>query len=262
MKIDGEKQTPHQVAKRVIAFCRKNADPEKAKGGERYFKERVKIFGVTAKDFDLLIEDLYRSLKPYWHVGDVIEFCDILLPNPYLEPKGVALGLLSKYKEEFEKDLIFKIEEWLSSNFCDCWAAVDALCLYVLEKLLLRYPELKEEIMEWPHSSNRWVRRAAAVAFVKIARRGKMLDDVYAISRSLFPDDDDLVQKANGWLLREAGKTDSDRLEAFLLKQGIAIPRTTLRYAIERFDEKKRKHILVVTREERKGRTTSPTSKT
>lgn len=246
------KQTPHQVAKRVIALCKKNADPKKAKGGERYFKEQVKLYGLSGKDFDVLIKELYKSLKPFWQMSDVIEFCDILLPNPHLEPKGVALGVLSYYKEEYEKDLIFKIKEWLSLNFCDCWAAVDTLCLYVLGELLWRYPELKEEIMEWPLSSNRWVRRAAAVAFVKIARRGKMLDDVYAISSSLFPDDDDLVQKANGWLLREAGKTDLDRLEAFLLKQGAAIPRTTLRYAIERFDEKKRKHILVVTREERK----------
>ena len=76
-----------------------------------------------------------------------------------------------------------------------------------------------------------------------------MLHDVYEISKSLFPDDDNLVQKANGWLLRETGKANPSRLESFLLKHGKAIPRTTLGYAIERFDKEKRKHILVVTRE-------------
>lgn len=262
MGIRSEKQTPHQVAKRVIAFLGKKADPKKAKQGQTYFKEQVKLFGLSAKELDLLVKDLYRSLKPYWRVDDVIELCDILLPNPYLEAKGTALGLLAAYKKDFEKDLFPKIEKWLSSNYCASWAAVDALCVYVLGELILKYPELKEKIKKWPHSSNRWVRRAAAVSFIKMARQGKMLDDVYEISKSLFPDDDDLVQKANGWLLREAGKTDSDRLENFLLKHGTVIPRTTLRYSVERFDEEKRKHILVATRAERKRHAASPISKT
>ncbi|KPJ69135.1 hypothetical protein AMJ44_04560 [candidate division WOR-1 bacterium DG_54_3] len=249
MEIKGERQTPHQAAKRIIAFLGKKADPEKAKQGQRYFKEQVQLFGLSSKDLDFLVKELYRSLKPYWNVNDVIELCDALLPNPYLEAKGSAIGLLAAYKKDFEKDLFLKIEKWLTSNYCDSWAAVDGLCLYILGELILKYPELKERIKKWPHSSNRWIRRAAAVSFIKMARKGKMLDDVYEISKSLFPDDDDLVQKANGWLLRESGKADSSRLESFLLKHGKAIPRTTLRYAIERFDKEKRKHILVVTRE-------------
>jgi 3-methyladenine DNA glycosylase AlkD len=60
--------------------------------------------------------------------------------------------------------------------------------------------------------------------------------------------DDDLIHKATGWLLREAGKTDMPRLEKFLLENGVAIPRTTLRYAIERFPEDKRKRLLTKTK--------------
>jgi 3-methyladenine DNA glycosylase AlkD len=80
--------------------------------------------------------------------------------------------------------------------------------------------------------------------------KGEMLDDVTDISKSLFPYDDDLVQKANGWLLRESGKADLARLESFLLRHGKGIPRTTLRHAIERFEEKKRKKLLGKTRAE------------
>ena len=94
------------------------------------------------------------------------------------------------------------------------------------------------------------MRRASAVSFIKLARRGQRLDDVYAVSRRLFPADDDLIEKANGWLLREAGKTDMPRLEAFLIRHGPKIPRTTVRYAIERFPEEKRKRILEKTRGE------------
>lgn len=254
MEIKAEKQTLPQVARRVIEILRKKADWKRAKKGERYFKESVKLFGLPAKDLDSFVKELHRSLKPYWSVDDVVEFCEILLPNPYLEAKAVALGLLSAYKKDFKRGLFVKIEKWLSSNYCDSWAAVDGLCMYVLSELLLMYPELKEEIAMWPHSPNRWVRRAASVSFIKMARRGIILDDIYEISKSLFPNDDDLVQKANGWLLREAGKADSARLERFLLEHGATIPRTTLRYAIERFDEVRRQYILVETREAKKRR--------
>jgi 3-methyladenine DNA glycosylase AlkD len=114
--------------------------------------------------------------------------------------------------------------------------------------LLLMYPDLVERIKPWAFHPNRWVKRASAVSFIKLARRGEYLPAVYEISASLFPVDDDLVHKANGWLLREAGKRDAGRLERFLLERGPSIPRTTLRYAIERFPEKRRRALLEKTR--------------
>jgi 3-methyladenine DNA glycosylase AlkD len=74
------------------------------------------------------------------------------------------------------------------------------------------------------------------------------LDLAYEVAAELHADREDLIQKAVGWMLREAGKTDSVRLERYLLANGSSIPRTTLRYAIERFAEAKRRSILVRTR--------------
>src|SRR5258708_7917079 len=79
------------------------------------------------------------------------------------------------------------------------------------------------------------------------------LDVVYDIARSLHADKEDLIQKAVGWTLREAGKTDSVRLERYLRANGPAIPRTTLRYAIERFPETRRKTLLKETRDGRRS---------
>jgi len=81
-----------------------------------------------------------------------------------------------------------------------------------------------------------------------LARKPGFLPAIYEISASIFPVDDDLVQKANGWLLREAGKADAARLERFLLEHGPAVPRTTLRYAIERFPPARRKALLLETK--------------
>lgn len=173
---------------------------------------------------------------------------DILLPHPYVEAKVIVALLLNKFSRDLLKEVFFKVEEWLSSDYFNNWAAVDVLCPDVVGSLLLKYAELRDKILEWPSSSNKWLRRAAAVSFILIARKGKMLDTVYKIPPLLFRDDEDIVQKANGWLLKEAGKTDSKRLKDFLLEHGPSIPRTTLRYAIEKFNAEERKEILSQTR--------------
>jgi 3-methyladenine DNA glycosylase AlkD len=80
------------------------------------------------------------------------------------------------------------------------------------------------------------------------ARKGAALDLVYEIARRLHPDREDLIQKAVGWLLREAGKSDEARLERYLRAQGSSVPRTTLRYAIERMSDRKRAAIMKATR--------------
>lgn len=86
-----------------------------------------------------------------------------------------------------------------------------------------------------------------------LAREGRRLATVYRVALALLGDDEDLMHKAVGWLLREAGKTDMARLERFLRKHGPRIPRTTLRYAIERFPEPERRALLESTRR-RQGR--------
>jgi len=103
-------------------------------------------------------------------------------------------------------------------------------------------------VESWSRSSNLWVRRASAVSFVKPAGKSRYLDHAYRIATVLLPDAHDLIHKACGWLLREAGIADAARLERYLLEHSCAIPRTTMRYAIERFSEAKRQLILRKTR--------------
>lgn len=224
------------------------SDRVRAEGAQRYFKEAFKCYGLTAIQIRDLAKEIYQSVKAEWSVDDAIQLCDILLPNPYHEAKGFGILILEKYKKDFPKSLFLKIKNWLSSSYLNNWAAVDVLCPDSVGSLLVTYPELVKEIKTWTNSPNRWVRRASLVSFIKLAQEKVYLDDIYQISASLFADSDDLIQKANGWLLRETGKRDMERLKKFLLQHGPAIPRTTLRYAIERFDDKKRKSILQDTR--------------
>jgi 3-methyladenine DNA glycosylase AlkD len=232
----------------AVQKLKQKSDPVRAEGAQRYFKEAFRCYGLTAAQVRALAKEIYEIVKPEWRIEDAVRLCDILLPNSYHEAKTIGVLILEKYKKDFPRSLLPKIRTWLEADYLNNWAAVDVLCPESVGALLVKYPELVKEIKTWPDSPNRWVRRASLVSFIKLARKREYLDAIYKISASLFEDGDDLIQKANGWLLREAGKGDMAGLEKFLLQHGPAIPRTTLRYAIERFDDKERKRILLATK--------------
>jgi 3-methyladenine DNA glycosylase AlkD len=232
-------------ARRALAAL---ADPVKARGAERYFKETVKCYGVAAADIHALAADLYAAVKPRWTAEEAMALCDILFADPELEATSVAALILGRFKTSTPESLFIRVKGWLAADLLASWASVDVLCPDVMGAFLERHPAYVDRIKTWALHPNRWVKRASLVSFIKLARKPAFLPAIYDISTSAFGVDDDLVQKANGWLLREAGKADSARLEKFLREHGPAIPRTTLRYAIERFPEAKRRALLLATK--------------
>jgi 3-methyladenine DNA glycosylase AlkD len=243
-----KKPSPEDLAKTALERLRALGDPGKAAGVQRYFKHSVKAYGIAAPDIRALAGELYLSIQGVWSVADAMALCDILFPEPELESKAVGALILARFKRNFPPSLFAKVKGWLAADLLNNWASVDILCGDAMSAFLEKHPTFVEDIKKWAFHRNRWVKRASAVSFIKLAKKDEFLTVVYEIAVSLFPVDDDLVQKANGWLLREAGKRDTRRLEKFLLRHGAAIPRTTLRYAIERFPGTKRRAILLGTK--------------
>jgi 3-methyladenine DNA glycosylase AlkD len=240
--------TPQAIARQAMSRLKAQADPERARQVQRYFKETVRSFGVPSPAVRDLAKELYGSIKKDWQFGQAIELCDLLFPRPELEAKGVAALILARYKKEFGPGMAARVKKWLASDYLANWASVDIFCPEIMGALLVAYPELSKEIRGWTAHPNRWVKRASIVSFLKLTKKEGFLDAIYGQAVRLFPVNDDLIHKANGWVLREAGKRDMPRLEKFLLKHGPAIPRTTLRYAIERFPEARRQELLLATR--------------
>jgi 3-methyladenine DNA glycosylase AlkD len=118
--------------------------------------------------------------------------------------------------------------------------------------LLVQHPERAARLTTWSTHRNLWVRRASVVGLLPLVRTRAGLDVLYANATRLHQDPNDLIEKAVGWALREAGKIDERRLELYLRDRGPAIPRTTVRYALERFPGRKREELLVATRQQRK----------
>jgi 3-methyladenine DNA glycosylase AlkD len=239
------------VAADIVASLRRAADPAAAEQGQTYFKEPVRLLGVTAPVMRRLAREVYARVKPHWGLPEAVALCEALLPDPRLEVKAVGGLVCERFVRSFDESLVPRAQKWIERGWCDSWGMIDVLCNGVLGPLLLQQPHLAERTRPWTASPNRWLRRAAAVCLVKPARRGQLLDAAYDVARRLAGDGDDLVRKATGWLLREAGRTDLRRLERFLREHGPRLARVTVRYALERFPPDVRRRLLAETRGDR-----------
>lgn len=225
------------------------ARPSGTFDASRYFRgaSDLGFYNIGTKRMRSLAREIYRSHRENWSIDDALAFGDRLIRDRHLEVKGVAIEVVACYRRAFEPRLLSVWKRWLADGHSSNWATTDAICGSLIGPLLVQHPELLKRVAGWVRHPNMWVRRASAVSVIPSIRRGISLDLAYQIAAELHPDKEDLIQKAAGWMLREAGRVNEARLERYLVTNGPTIPRTTLRYAIERFDEVKRQMLLKVT---------------
>ncbi len=146
----------------------------------------------------------------------------------------------SKDKDEKVRNQLYKI--YVSSfKYVNNWDLVDVTCPHVIGKHLM--DKERSILYSWARSEDLWTKRIAIVSTHWFIRKND-LDDTFKIAEILLNDEHDLIHKAVGWMLREAGKRDLEKEEIFLKKHYNTMPRTMLRYAIERFPEAKRQRYL------------------
>jgi 3-methyladenine DNA glycosylase AlkD len=121
------------------------------------------------------------------------------------------------------------------------WDLVDRSAPYVVGGYLFDKP--RDILYKLARSRNTWERRTAIVSTGYFIRQGD-IDDTFKIAEKLLKDDQDLIHKATGWMLRAAGGTDRQKLLDFLDKNAASMPRTALRYAIEHLEKDQRDHYL------------------
>jgi 3-methyladenine DNA glycosylase AlkD len=234
---------------RALDELKQLGTPARAKGAAAYFKEyqRLQFFGVDSPTVRHLAAGIKKDEARGWRLGDAIAFTDAMIQQPQLEAKGLGVCVLGKFRHEFKPSMLPRVKRWLAKH-CTDWASTDNLCGEVLGPLLVDYPQLVRDVRAWRSSRDLYVRRASAVALIPSVRRGQALDDAYDAARALGGDHHHLLQKAAGWLLREAGKADMSRLERFLRKHGITLSRTTISYAVERFPPRLRRDLMAATK--------------
>jgi 3-methyladenine DNA glycosylase AlkD len=246
----GRATTPAQAARDARRELARLARPAGSFDAARYFRDAggLGFYNVGADRVRTMAKIIARTHADAWRVEDALAFADALISDRYLEVKGVGIETLACFRRQFTPKLLPALKRWLAGNHSSNWATTDAMCGTLIGPLLVMYPRLVPDVVRWSKHPNMWVRRASAVSLIPLARKGQALEAVYRVARTLHADREDLIQKAVGWTLREAGKADPVRLERYLRANGPLIPRTTLRYAIERFSPTKRQELLRVTR--------------
>lgn len=162
-----------------------------------------------------------------------------LLDSEIHEHRLVGLFILiSKYKKDKKVHVEFYLK---NTGRVNNWDLVDISAAKILGDWLI--DKDRSILYKLARSGNLWEKRISIVSTFAFIQK-KDLNDTFNISEILMKDKHDLIHKAVGWMLREAGKKDSEALKKFLKKHYKEMPRTMLRYAIEKFDDKKRKMYL------------------
>lgn len=108
----------------------------------------------------------------------------------------------------------------------------------------MKYPEYISKLKEFAHSENRWKKRAAAVSLIIPARKGIFLNDIFEIADILLMDNEDLVQKGYGWILKAASQANQQPVFDYVMSKKAVMPRTALRYAIEKMPDELKKQVM------------------
>jgi len=228
----------------LISELEKNSSKEKAELYQRYFKTGKGEYGEGDVFIGLTMPQQREIAKKYLNLS--LNKIQELLKNGIHECRMTGLIILTekyrKAKTPEDKENIFGFY-LKNTKHINNWDLVDVTCQRIVGNFLLEFPKDKKILYKLAKSKNLWERRIAIVSAGKFIAEEEF-DDVLAIAESLLNDEHDLMHKAVGWMLREVGKKDADVLRNFLKGNYERIPRTTLRYAIEKFSDDERKKWL------------------
>ncbi len=223
-------------------------DPEQAVNLSRFFKTGKGQYGEGDKFLGIKVPVTRDVVKQCWQDTsfDDLEAC---ICSEYHEIRLAALLALVQIFKHAKKDKVLQkccVDFYLShTEFINNWDLVDLSCYELLGVWLLD----KDRTLLYDLARDGktiWEQRIGMVSTMQFLRHGE-LDDTYAIAELFLNKPQplhDLLQKAVGWLLREAGKRDEQRLKDWLSKRYATMPRTMLRYAIEKFSEKERNYFM------------------
>lgn len=232
-----------KLAERIGRQLRQQANSKIAEGQKRYFKEIIRPRGLTLPTVRKQEKKLWQELQEEMKLETALELTEQLFETGYWEDPVIGMAFVNRFEKEFGEKELKCFEKWIDL-YINNWAHCDDLCNHNVAAVLEKHPLLAKELIAWTQSENRWKRRASAVSFILPARKGLFEKEILSIAERLFADKkDDLVQKGNGWMLREFGKPKQAKLVAFLRKHRERIPRTTMRYAIERLPKNLKKRL-------------------
>jgi len=234
--------SPAEIAAQIRSALKDGGSAEHATGVQWFFKQKIKSHGWYTAALRKAVRRCRGEILRERDFEFLTLVADHLFSGSVLEEKVAAVFLLEALDAKFG-DREFKLfESWLDR--ISSWADHDGLVHGLISPMVAAKPARLKAVFRWAKSPKRWHRRAACVSLIRGARAKLFFPDIVKLSNSLLTDEDDMVQKGLGWLLREAAKFDAKRTMPYLMKIRERAPRLVLRTACETLPDAIRKKIL------------------
>jgi 3-methyladenine DNA glycosylase AlkD len=236
------KITPSYIAAHIKRVLKDGGSAPHAEEVQWFFKEEIKSRGWYTGELRKVAVRFRRTILKELGLPFLLQVADKLFSGRCLEEKVFAVFLLEKLTDQFDDAEFRLFESWL---LCiSSWADHDALVHYLIAPMIAAKAARTTYVFRWAKSRDRWHRRAACVALIQGTRRKMFFPEIKRLSNLLLLDQDDMVQKGLGWLLRETAKADAKRAIPYLMNIRQHAPRLVLRTACETLPLATRRRIL------------------
>ena len=236
------KNSPSAVAAQIRSALKDGGSVEHASGVQWFFKDEIRSHGWYTADLRRAMRECRREILREHDFEFLVKIADKLFSGNVLEEKIAAVFLLEKMDAQFGDREFRMFDSWLDR--ISSWADHDALVHDLIAPMVVAKPALVKDMFRWAKSPDRWHRRAACVALIRGTRRKMFFPEIVKLSDFLLTDQDDMVQKGLGWLLRETAKYDAKHTVPYLTKIRARTPRLVLRTACETLPMTVRARVL------------------
>lgn len=209
---------------------------------QRFFKEEVQSRGWYTHELRKVARRMSRAIANGEGIDYLFAVADDLFHGNVLEEKVFGVFLLQDRVGELNEKHFRGLARWLPR--VSSWADHDGLASYLLGPMMVTDPKRTAWALKWTRSRDRWHRRAAAVSLIRGVREKKFARETKFVTSALLNDNDDMVQKGLGWLLREQAKYDRTHAMPLLRAIRMKAPRLVLRTACETLPADLRAEIL------------------
>lgn len=234
--------SPADLAEQIRRALRDGGSAEHAAGVQWFFKQEIKSHGWYTADLRRALRRCRREILREHDFAFLLRVANDLFSGAVLEEKVAAVFLLEKMDAHFADSEFKLFEKWL--DHISSWADHDGLVHYLIAPMVAVEPARAKAVFRWAKSPDRWHRRAACVALIQASRRKMLFPQITQLSNLLLADEDDMVLKGLGWLLRETAKFSPKRTVPYLMQIRGRAPRLVLRTACETLPSSVRKRIL------------------
>lgn len=223
--------TTIELIQEIRLYCTENADAERVKKSQRFFKEEFVGYGLTAPQVQDKVKEILKSNNP--DLQNILDAAPLMMQSDKYEEISFALLMLDGLWKQFTPETFQTIGSWFSFSINN-WAHADTLGMFTLPKFLDKKILEMEDFNSWLDSPYKFQRRCVPVTLIKHIKKTKKVMPSILFVEKLMADPEREVHQGMGWFLREAWKISPSEVEPFLEKWKDSAPRLIFQYACEK----------------------------